>query len=199
MTDNQVAFIIQRQIQFKFEKRAVNNIRRNEREKRRELSAHIEDIEHQIGYGAIGAEPRRPKAVEHDYERRARILHEKRIKAQDKDRNDLFRDTNDKRKREETREERIEAQIERISDRQRRCEMMVSAAEERQLPDFENDKHNRRILAPFDNLPVIQYLEQYDDEVPEPIKTRCSPEIIIDHANTVMEVDDIREETTLEV
>ena len=118
-------------MQDRLEKHAIKNIKRTERRKRRKVMSRIEDIEHQIGYGAIGAEPRRPKAVEHDYERRARRLHEKRIKVQDRDRNELFRDTIDKRKREETREERIEAQIEWLSDRQRRCEMMASAAEER--------------------------------------------------------------------
>ena len=80
MTDSQVAFIIRRQMQDRFEKHAIKNIKRTERRKRRKVMSRIEDIEHQIGYGAIGAEPRRPKAVEHDYERRARNLHEKRIK-----------------------------------------------------------------------------------------------------------------------
>ena len=76
----------------------------------------------------------------------------------------LFRDTNDKRKRDDTDEDEVEAQIAWISDRHRRCDVMAKAAEERKGTGSSNEHHMRISSAPFENLPVMQYLEMYDED-----------------------------------
>ena len=68
--------------------------------------------------------------MEHPYERNARERHSYKIKALDEERELLFKDTNDKNKKEESHEDTVAEQIERIAERQKRRENMACAAEE---------------------------------------------------------------------